>query len=576
MPSARQIAENWMSQSFLQPQEYQELQELLNCSDSSEVEERFYKDLAFGTGGMRGIQGIGTNRINLYTVRKAATAYAQVLPADSVVIISYDSRLNSFEYAQEMASVLAAHHIKTQIFQELTPTPILSFAIRHLQAQGGIMVTASHNPPQYNGIKMYDHTGCQVTSPMDQDIIQAYYKLDDYGALLSADFQECLKKQLIQSVPESLEQEYQQKVLALSLNRNLCQDYGKTLSIIYTPLHGAGLRSCQQALKLLGFSQFLAVPEQAQPDGQFPTVEFPNPEDPKALKLATDLMQKEKADIVLASDPDTDRLGVVVHHQNQPHFITGNQIAILITHYLLEQLHQQGKLSSHSVVIKSLVTTEMLDAIAHKYGSKIVITLTGFKWMGLEMNQWDEQKKPYQLVLACEESYGYLNHNFARDKDGVSSIALMAEIALWYKRQNKTLIDALEDCYQEFGYYCEEVFFLTYPGKEGHKKIERIMQYFRTSPLKSIEGETVEWFHDYQKSSLLNMLDQKEKPTGITPSNVLGFTTESGSKIFLRPSGTEPKIKFYALLKGSLEQKEQTQQKLNALKKFFTRTAQEL
>lgn len=555
-----EIAQKWIENPYFDESDRAELKQLLDKNDKTEIEERFYKDLEFGTGGLRSILGFGRNRMNKYNVRKATHAMALAMKdafpgQDLKMAISYDYRRFSREFAEQAGCVLAANGISSFIFDEATPTPILSYAVRFFKAHAGIMITASHNPPNYNGFKAYWSDGAQVTPPNDQNVIDHYNKIEDFAQIPLMKQEDAEQKQLIHWVGEEVKSSYHQINLAESLNRQLCQEKGKEIKVVFTPLHGCGLVDCKRSVTELGISHFIAVPEQAQGDANFPTVKSPNPEDPTALKMAVDLMQKENADLVLATDPDTDRLGVALEHKGEVIFLNGNQIGIILLNYRLETLKQAGKLGKKPYVVKTIVTSPMQAILTESYGVEIENTLTGFKWICYVMEQ-KEKDPEAQFVFACEESFGYLPYGHVRDKDAVASAAIMSEACLYYKQQGKTLVDALDDLYEKHGFYYESLLALNYTGKEGADKIGRIMEVFRNDHGGEFAGVAISNIEDYQKG-------YKDIPK----SNVLGFQLESGNKIYLRPSGTEPKIKFYVMVRcqsGNLEEKKAQAKKMCA------------
>lgn len=544
-------AKEWAANSYFSPSSRAEIQSLIDSNNTKEIDECFYKDLEFGTGGMRSIRGQGINRINIYTIRKATQALCtEVLAQKSAnpsICISYDSRIMSIELARVAAEVMAGNGIKAYIYKHLNPVALLSFAVRSHKSMAGVMVTASHNPPEYNGYKVFWSDGAQVTPPNDQNIINNYYAIKDFSTIKVMPFEEGLLSNMIAWIDDSVEEAYYKAILGSMVNPELCHTNGSKLKIVYTPIHGAGLIPCSRALKDLGFTDVNVVPEQAQPDGRFPTVKSPNPENPSALKMAVDLMDKLKADIVMGSDPDTDRLGVAVKVNGVIHYLTGNQIGLLKVHYMLSELKKKGKLTSDSYIVKTVVTTPLMDTIAHSFGVEVFNTLTGFKWICGKMNEIERTAPQKKFIFATEESFGYLCHTYARDKDGVSSVSQMAEVALFYKLQGMNLLDALDKIYEEFGFSREDLLSLDYFGIEGQEKISRIMTNFRNFSDKEILGNKITQIKDYSNGI-----------EGLPKSNVLGFFFEGGNQVYLRPSGTEPKIKFYIMIQeknGSLADK---------------------
>ena len=571
LTSSLEKAHIWANNSLFSHESREEIQKLIDNNNLKEIEDRFYKDLEFGTGGIRSVLGQGVNRINIYTIRKATQALClEVLAQKSLkpsICLSYDSRHFSFEFAKVAAEVMAGNGIKAYIYKRLNPVAMLSFSVRHHQSMAGVMVTASHNPPEYNGYKVFWSDGAQVTPPNDQNIINHYYGIKNFNDVKFIPFIEGEKKGLIEWVGEEVENLYHEAILKKAINLDLCLNHGKELKIVYTPIHGAGLVPCTKALGDLGFSDVLVVKEQAMPDGNFPTVKSPNPENPEALALAVKLLNETHADLVMGSDPDTDRLGVALKKDGQIHYLTGNQIGILKLHYILSQLKKQHKLSSHSYFVKTIVTTSLQDVIAKSFGTEVYNTLTGFKWICGKMNQIEKSDPNKQFIFATEESFGYLSHTFARDKDGVSSVALMAEVALFYKRQGMDLLVALDKIYEEYGFSHESLLCLDYFGREGQEKISRIMTKFRETSDKTIAGNPIIEIRDYAKGYM-----------DLPKSDVLGFFFLNGDQFYLRPSGTEPKIKFYIMIQekeGSLlEKKKKALEKTEALLSYIKTEAE--
>ncbi len=566
-------AQAWASNETFDAQSRSEIQKLIDNNNEKELTERFYKDLAFGTGGIRSILGAGNNRMNLYNIRKATQALAnEVLRVakeegtkDLKAAIAYDSRKFSLEFAKETASVFAANGIKAYIYNRLNPVPMLSFSVRHHNAQCGVMVTASHNPPEYNGYKVYWNDGAQVTPPNDKNIIDHFNNINDYGSIPVMDFDKAIESGMIQWVGEEVENAYFKLIKEAAINPELCASKGRELSIVYTPIHGTGNIPCSRALDDLGLTNYAIVKEQAEPDSAFPTVSSPNPENPEALAMAVNLMKSSKADIVFGSDPDTDRLGVAIIKNDEVIYLNGNQIGILLLHYVLKNLREQNRMPANPYFVKTIVTTSLQDKIAESFDVKTENTLTGFKWICGLVNRLETESPERNFIFGTEESFGYLNHSHARDKDGVSSLSLMAETTLWYKTQGMDLIDGLNKIYEEYGFCNEELLCLNYYGKEGAEKISKIMGNFRENRFEEICGDKVSHLEDYLSGDVISFTGEDLPALDLPSSNVLGFNFVNGNKLYLRPSGTEPKIKFYIMIQendGSLEDK-----KARALKK---------
>lgn len=566
-----ELALNWSKNPYFDAKDREEITSLLNDRSQNEKEltERFYQDLEFGTGGLRSILGFGRNRMNKYNVRKATQAMATTVlsqnPKSPKACVSFDCRNFSKEFSEEVASVFAANGIKTYIYKDLKPTPMLSFAVRHFNANCGVMVTASHNPKQYNGYKAYWSDGAQVTPPEDQMVIDAYYKITDWSEIKTMDFNEGLKNGLIEYISNDVDELFYSIIEKESLNRELCLKEGKDIDIVFTSLHGTSLVPCSIMAKKLGFTNFHIVEEQANFDGNFPTVKStPNPEDPIALEMAVEKLKKLNADVAFGTDPDCDRLGVVVNHNKEIHYLNGNQIAFLMLHYIFSERSRKNLLPENPLVIKSIVTSELQTTIAEKFGATLMNTLTGFKWMAMKLKELEEAGSKYNFVFASEESFGYLPYGMVRDKDAVSAVALMSEIALFYKKQGKTLIDALNEIYEIYGYAEESLISLTFEGISGKQKIDNIMNYYRENYKTAFNSEEVTVFKDYKSLEEIDLRSNNKSKIEMTKSNVLGFEFSSGNRLYLRPSGTEPKIKFYTMVKvsdGDLQSKKDTAKK---------------
>ncbi len=584
---AIELAKTWSMNPYFDESDRNEILSLLEDTNSNESEiiDRFYKDLEFGTGGLRSIIGMGSNRINKYNVRKAVQAMANVVlalnPKEPKAAVSYDCRNFSIEFAKEVASVFAANGIKAFIFSELTPTPMLSYAVRYYNCQCGVMITASHNPKAYNGFKAYWDDGSQVTPPHDQNIIDSYAGISDWSQVKTVDFDQAQKEGMIEWIGEEVNESFYKIIESISLNPQMIKDNADKASFVYTPLHGTGYEACKTISERLGFTNFKIIEKQAVYDGNFSTVETtPNPEDPKALKYAVDEMLATNADVAYGTDPDCDRLGVVVNHKGKAEYLNGNQLAFLLIEYMFSRLKEQNKLPSNPLVIKSIVTSGLQNNIVEHFGGTVLDTLTGFKWMARLWRDLEESDTDYNFVFASEESFGYMTHNEARDKDAVGAMAMMNEVTLFYKLQQKTLVDALDDIYTKYGYAQESLIANTYEGLAGKEKINNIMQYFRDHATKNIADEEVLEFSDFESQITHNLEDDTKTQIEMTKSNVLGFKFKSGNQLFLRPSGTEPKIKFYTMIKvndGDLVTKKSVaQKKIDTVESFIHKTIENL
>jgi len=522
-----------------------EVEELLKREAWDELQDRFYQDLEFGTGGMRGVIGGGTNRMNPFTVRRATQGLATYLlkqkPAGSAVI-AYDSRRYSDTFAREAARVLATHGIRTYVFSSLRPTPVLSFAVRFLKADTGIVVTASHNPPEYNGYKVYGSDGAQVVSPHDKGIIQEVQSVSD--KFHSRSLEELEQEGLIQYIDREVDEPFFQMVEKQILRPEIVKSHAKRIQVVYTPLHGTGTVPVETVLGSLGIPLH-TVPEQREPDGNFPTVKYPNPEEPEALQMALDLGEKVQADLVMGTDPDADRLGIAVKDKGNFVLLTGNQLGALLEDYILRTRKEQGTLPEKPVIIKTIVTTELQRKIAEYYGAECIDVLTGFKYIGEMIRRFEESGDRRTYVFGGEESYGYLTSTEVRDKDAVSAAVLTVEMALYYLVQGKTLVDRLRELFDTFGWYREVLVSKGFKGQEGMEKMKKIMEALRNASPSRIGNLSVLKIKDYltgiekdQKGTIIGSID-------LPRSNVLQFFLEDGSILSARPSGTEPKIKFY-------------------------------
>ena len=523
--------------------------------DNKEIEDRFYKELEFGTAGLRGVIGAGTNRMNIYTVGKATQGLANYIikqhGEDRGVVIAFDSRHMSPEFSKEAALILNANGIKTYLFDELRPVPELSYSVRELNCIAGIMITASHNPPKYNGYKVYWEDGAQIVPPVDKGIIEEVKKVEDYGSIKKISQEEAESKGLFNIVGKEIDDKYMDVLEKLVLNPDVIKKQ-KDLKIVYTPLHGTGNKPVRTILKRLGFENVYVVKEQELPDGDFPTVDYPNPEDPKAFKLALDLAKEKDADIVLATDPDADRLGVYAKDSKTGEYksFTGNMSGLLIAEYELSQKQERNMIPSNGVLIKTIVSSNLADSIAKNYNIGLIEVLTGFKYIGEQIKLF-EQTHEHTYLFGFEESYGCLIGTHARDKDGIAAVMALCEAAAYYKDKGLTLWDQMINIYEKYGYFKEDLLSLTLEGASGAKQIQEMMDNLRNNVPTKIGDYTVEKFRDYKTGKIIDMKTKEETVTGLPVSNVLYFDLENDSWVCVRPSGTEPKIKFYVGIKGT-------------------------
>lgn len=531
--------------------------ELLSIKDDEEeIKDRFYKELEFGTAGLRGVIGMGTNRMNKYTVGKATQGLANYIleqgTQDKGVAISYDSRRMSDEFSLQTALILNANGIKTYLFESLRPVPELSFAVRQLGCTAGIMITASHNPPKYNGYKVYWDDGSQIVAPRDKDIINKVRAISDFKEIKTMNKEDAIKAGLFNIVGKEMDDKYIETLKSKILNPEIVREQGKDLKIVYTPLHGTGNMVAERLLNELGFKNVYVVPEQAKPDGNFPTVDYPNPEDKKAFKLALELAKKVDADVVLATDPDADRLGIYAKDTKTGEYMpyTGNMSALLIAEYRISQMKEKGILPKDGMFITTIVSSDLAKAIAANYGLECIEVLTGFKNIGAVMKKAEENHdKTY--VFGFEESYGCLIGDYARDKDGIAAVMSLCEAAAYYKAQGITLWDQMNNIYKKYGYYKEDQVSIVMEGAEGAEKIKEMMTAMRNKDIEKIGKYKVLTFKDVERDYVKDMLTGKEGKTGLPKSNVLYYALEDNCWCCVRPSGTEPKIKLYFGVKGS-------------------------
>ncbi|MCG0746409.1 Phosphoglucomutase [Lactiplantibacillus plantarum] len=544
----------WKNQATLETSLKQELTGM--AGDDATLEDAFYEPMEFGTAGMRGVLGPGINRMNIYTVRQATEGLARfmdTLPAEVKergVAISFDSRHHSEDFAHESARVLGQHGIKSYVFESLRPTPELSFTVRHLHTYAGIMITASHNPKQYNGYKIYGEDGGQMP-PKESDLITSYIrKVDDVFAIAVADEQQLLADKTETIIGDDVDQDYLAKVKEVTINQKLVDEVGKNMKLVFTPLHGTGRMLGEKALKNAGFKNFSVVKEQAVADPEFSTVKFPNPEFPEAFKMAIDLGKKEGADVLIAVDPDADRLGTAVRQPNGEYvLLTGNQIAAVLLHYILQANKDAGTLPTNAAAVKSIVSSEFATKVAASYGVTMINVLTGFKYIAEQIEHF-EATGEHTYMFGFEESYGYLIKPFVHDKDAIQTTVLLAEVAAYYKQQGKNLYDGLQDLFKEYGYFREQTTSEEFDGVGGSDKIAALMTKFRSEAPTAFAGYDVTGTEDFQ-SQTESFADGHTAPIALPKANVLKYHLNDGTWIAIRPSGTEPKIKFYIGTLGS-------------------------
>ncbi|HBF3690237.1 phospho-sugar mutase [Clostridioides difficile] len=550
--------EMWLNSPYFDEQTKNELLSIKD--DEKEIQDRFYKNLEFGTGGLRGIIGAGTNRINIYTVRRATLGVLNYIMKtqgeegkQKGIVIAHDSRYMSREFCIEVAKTLSAYGVKAYIFEELKPTPELSFAVRYLKCAMGIVITASHNPKEYNGYKVYDSDGGQICIDMANDIIAEVNKIDDYSTIKSIDFKEALSKNLITILDNEVDDEFIKAVKKQVLRQNIIDEYGKKLKIIYTPIHGTGNKPVRKVLNECGFENVMVVKEQELPDSNFSTVKYPNPEEKSVFNIAIEMAKNNGTDLIIGTDPDCDRVGIVVKDSSGEYVVlNGNQVGSLLVRYILESLVEENKLPKNNpTIIKTIVTSELGAKIAKAYNVDCLNTLTGFKFIGEKIKAFEESNDR-SFIMGYEESYGYLIGTHARDKDGVVSSLMICEMAAYYSSKGMNLYEALIDTYNKFGYYKEDLKSVTLKGIDGIKKIKEMMLYFRSVKIDNVADVKVD-----------KILDYKDGVDDLPKSDVLKFLLEDGSWIAIRPSGTEPKIKFY--FGANSDNQEDVEFKLNNL-----------
>ena len=544
----------WLEDDYFDEETKKELLAIRN--NEKEIEDRFYRELEFGTGGLRGVIGAGTNRMNLYTVRKATQGLANYILAQGTeakgISIAYDSRFMSPEFANEAACCMAANGIKAYVFDALRPTPELSFSVRYLGCTAGIVITASHNPPEYNGYKVYWEDGAQITSPRDKEIISYVKNVTDYHTVKTMSLDEAKAKGLYIQTGKEIDDVFMAELKKQILHPEIIAEMGKELKIVYTPFNGTGNVPARRILKELGFENVYVVPEQEMPDPKFTTLEYPNPEDPKAFTLALKLAKEVGADVVLATDPDADRLGIYALDTKSGEYVpfTGNMSGMLIAEYILRERTKLGKMPADPALVKTIVTTNMADCIAKEYDVTEIEVLTGFKYIG-EQIKWFIEKGTYNYVFGLEESYGCLAGTHARDKDAIVAVMCLCEVAAFCKKQGITLWDMMISMYEKYGFYKEDLYTITMKGKEGSEKIASIMEGLRANPPKEFGDWKVLAMRDYTKDERIDLTTGEKSSTGLPSSNVLYFELSSDAWCCARPSGTEPKIKFYMGVKGN-------------------------
>ena len=561
----------WLNDDCFDDETKKELESIRG--NEEEIKDRFYKELEFGTAGLRGVIGAGTNRMNKYTVGRATQGLANFINKMKIenpsVVISYDSRHMSKEFSEITALVLNANGIKVNLFDNLRPVPELSFSVRYLNATAGIMITASHNPPEYNGYKVYWSDGAQIVPPIDKGIIDEVLSIEDFSLIKTINKNEAIEAGLLNYVGEEIDDAFINALKSSCLNPEIIKKEAKNVKIVYTPLHGAGNLPVQRILKELGFENVYVVPEQEKPDGDFPTVSYPNPEDPKAFELALKLAKEVDADVVLATDPDADRLGVFSKMNNGEYVsYTGNMSALLICEYELSQKKEKGILPNNGAIITTVVSSELTKAIAENYGAKVFETLTGFKWIGEKIRKFEEENS-YKYLFGFEESYGCLIAPHARDKDGISAVMALCEATAFYKNKGWSLWEQMIKIYEKYGYYREGQVSIVLKGADGAEEIKNKMAKMRSNPPTELAALNVLEVRDYQEH-VIKKADGEVYETDLPTSNVLYYELSNNSWCCVRPSGTEPKIKFYMGVKGSTMQDAENQLAVlsEAMKKF--------
>ena len=558
----REEYQHWLDSPALNEKEWQELDSIKN--DDKEIESRFYAPLEFGTAGLRGTMKVGLHNMNVHVIRQTTQAFANVIARDGEqakqkgIVICFDCRINSDVFAREAACVMAANGIHVRLFQSLHPTPELSFAVRYYRTTAGLNITASHNPKDYNGYKVYWSDGAQLPPQHAQAIAAEREKLDIFNGFSSMDYEEAVQKGIIELLDESTDEAFLKEVLGQAVDRDIVAKVADDFKIVYTPFPGCGYKLVPEALKRLGIKHLYPVPEQMVIDGTFPTVDSPNPENPEGFALAIDLARKVDSDLIIGTDPDSDRIGVLVRSGDGEYkTISGNQMGVLLLDYLIQAKKRTGTMPAKPGVVKSIVTTEMARKVCTMNEVHIEDTFTGFKFMAERIAQW-EAEGSYSYIFAYEESYGYMVGDYVRDKDAVTASMLVAEMAAYYRSRGMTLLDALQELYRKYGYYMEKTLNLVMPGLDGLKKMKDLMDRLRAEPLKEISGVPVEQIRDYQDGTITVAGLGKVGETGIKGSNVMYFELSDETNFIVRPSGTEPKIKVYILASGKNMNEAQT------------------
>ena len=540
-----ELYQSWRKNATDDPDLQSELSAIEN--DAEAIQDRFYRDLAFGTGGLRGVIGAGTNRMNIYTVRKATQGLANYVKeafSEPSVAISYDSRIKSTDFAKAAAEVLAANGVKVHIYTELKPTPMLSFAVRALHCSAGIMVTASHNPAKYNGYKAYGSDGCQMTIDAADAVLAKINALDIFNDVKHMPFDEALAAGMISYIGDDVIEDYFRNVLAQGINTDLCAKSG--LKIVYTPLNGTGNKPVRTILNRIGIQEVTVVKEQENPDGNFTTCPYPNPEIREALQLGLQYCDQVKPDLLLATDPDADRVGIAVPDGKGGYALfSGNEVGAMLLEYICEQRIQKGTMPKHPVAVKTIVTTDIVEAICKAYGVELIEVLTGFKFIGEQIGFLEAKGEEDRYIFGFEESYGYLAGSYVRDKDAVVASMLICEMAAYYRTKGISMMQARENLYQKYGVYVHAQHSFTFEGESGMIRMQNIMERLRTHRPEQIDNLKVIQFADYEKQVSIDLTTGTETAITLPQSNVLSFTLEQGAKVIIRPSGTEPKIKAY-------------------------------